>query len=1109
MKTVDDRVLDNYGLTSEQKAAVLSRDPVVLVTAGAGCGKTRTLVGRYLWAVQQGVMPRRMAAITFTEKAAREMRNRVRSSIRDILDMVPGSEEQQLWMDAAAQMDSAHIGTIHSLCAELLRSHPVEAAVDPEFTVLDEGLAAAVRAAAVRETIAWAAGENTVVPLFELLSPGRTVEVLGGLLERRLDMLDVAQAEESGGMEDVIGSVLAEFMECEPVYEAVSALRELQTEGALLEDAGDKLCEQVEYLLDDWAELQVALEDGRAIDAAAVLFRARRSHMALNKGKRGSISRQMLEHLREAYEACVQPWLGGGSSRDPLPDAVLEARIPGDTERLRILFDHALGLYMDELQRQRALDFDALEAGALSLMKDTDVLARWQDRFDLVLVDEFQDTNARQRDLLEALAGGGSTSLFLVGDARQSIYRFRGADVAVFRQLESDVYGSSGSSLTLEATFRAHEHLLRSLDVLVGNPMNNCTDPAPLDSAALYRVPYTALRSMRAPHEGESPAVSIVLGRGSSALEARPAAASALALTLLEMKEEGSIGSWDDAALLFRASTGFGAYEEALEARRIPYITVAGRGFYDRPEIRDVLNMLAALASPWDDAAMAGLLRSPAVGMSDVGLYQIRRTSNAGTPLYQALEDATFSRLEDEQARLRAAGLLNTFLPLVDRERVAVLIKSLVDYLDYRPMLASSGERLWRNLDKLVEDARASEMVRVRAFLEYVRTLRDIGVREGEAPAQAEGAVRLMTIHKAKGLEFPVVVLADASRRPGGRGSQFYIHPETGLVFNPQDSESSPLLYRYAKWQDRLQEEAEEMRLLYVSATRAKEHLVISGYLSQKRTKWSADGWTGLFLEQAGLDPGDLAENPGRQNIRLENGEKVLVWSAPDDIPARALPEAVEPAREMPDLQLMKPLYIEEEDTADEDEPEHDWRVTGESYPPAAAVGSMVHAALRSWLFPGDDGLEVVLEAAAYEMQLLETDQRQRAVQEARELLGRLGRHPLRKEVDQADSRMFEVPYSISRPAGSGADSGRIDLLYRRGDTWYVVDYKTDELADAEEISEAVVEYRPQVERYRAAVRGLLQADPVVMLCFLDVQGAVQVEKIGPGQPRQGEGSPR
>jgi ATP-dependent helicase/nuclease subunit A len=226
------------------------------------------------------------------------------------------------------------------------------------------------------------------------------------------------------------------------------------------------------------------------------------------------------------------------------------------------------------------------------------------------------------------------------------------------------------------------------------------------------------------------------------------------------------------------------------------------RVFYNRPEVRDVLNLLQALADPWDDLAMAGLLRSPAFGLSDDALYHLRWLSGSKQTYWGALQGDLASLPEPDQGYARRAlELLSRLQPWVDRLPVSELLKRLVDGVDYRAILASAqsaAARLWRNLDKLMADAQVSRLVNVRAFLEYLDTLRDVGAREGEAPADAGGAVRLMTIHKAKGLEFPLVVLADAARQRRNTNEAAYLLPGTGLAFRLDRCQAVPC---FTAWQ--------------------------------------------------------------------------------------------------------------------------------------------------------------------------------------------------------------------------------------------------------------------------------------------------------------------
>jgi ATP-dependent helicase/nuclease subunit A len=666
--------------------------------------------------------------------------------------------------------------------------------------------------------------------------------------------------------------------------------------------------------------------------------------------------------------------------------------------------------------------------------------------------------------------------------------------VTVFQRLQGELKESMGEVVELDLTFRAHPELLRPLDELLESMIGTEDQPD-----ALYHVPYSGLISARkSSREGiTAPFVEILCGVGPSAEEARPVAAQVLAQRLVELHTKGHIRSWDDVALLFRASTGFQPYEDALEAAGIPFVTVAGRGFYDRPEIRDIVNMLRALADPEDDLAMAGLLRSPAFALSDEALYRLRWRGLERSPIWEALcGDLGGLSDHDRESAEQAHQILLSLTPLVDRLTVAELIKKLLDLTDYRAAMAAGHSRLWRNIDKLLRDAHASRIHRVRAFLEYIQTLRDIGVREGEAPSEAEGALQLMTVHRAKGLEFEIVVLADASRAPGGRIQVAYLSPDFGLTTKPDGVEASSLITKLAQWIDTQESAAEENRLLYVALTRAREKVLINGHLRDARGGLGAGGWLKALFEKLQVETGSfegryeqwihhqlpsgasiaiwVGEGGGEQ---VKSGEGVMTWPDSNDRPIY--------------MPLVEPKSVQA-DLEEETEPVRDWRATGEHvHAPAAAIGRMVHEALRRWASPQDPAIEGLLEHLALEEGLVDQGQRRRAVLETLKLLKRFWDDPLREKIDRADERHHELPYTLSLPQG-GVDIGTIDLLYRDGGNWTIIDFKTDELRDKEALQKAVGDYRPQLMRYKRAVQDLLNRDNQALICFLDFQNSVE-----------------
>jgi ATP-dependent helicase/nuclease subunit A len=295
----------------------------------------------------------------------------------------------------------------------------------------------------------------------------------------------------------------------------------------------------------------------------------------------------------------------------------------------------------------------------------------------------------------------------------------------------------------------------------------------------------------------------------------------------------------------------FAAYEDAFNAAGVPYVTVAGRGFYARPEVRDVLNGLQAIADPSDDLALAGLLRSPAFAFTDEALYRLcayRDAQRPGAPLWDVLAAAPLP-----PGAARAQAVIAELHALSGRRSVADLLKEFSDRTHLPAALRRAGDRAPpRNVAKLLADAHAAGIRRWASF-SYLEAVRETGAREGEARATVEGAVQLMTIHAAKGLEFPVVVIGDAGYDPRAR-YDLLIDADLGVLVPLAREKLRPALYQAGAARAKLAEEAEEKRLLYVAATRAQEKLIISGTVSiTKKGKWSARGWL-KQLAEAGLD---------------------------------------------------------------------------------------------------------------------------------------------------------------------------------------------------------------------------------------------------------------
>ncbi len=1117
-----ERVIASFKLTPDQTEAARERKRDVVVTAGAGCGKTLTLVARYASLLADGCSPRRVAAITFTKKAALEMRSRVRKAMTDLVQSALTDDERSRWLELGSQMDSARIGTIHSLCTEIIKTHPAEAGIDPRFEVLDEGQADALQAVVVEDCLITMVDTPVFEPLLQKIKIRNLRSLLTGLLSERLDAADAfsRQVNSRAYMQEILDGWFNDLR----VSGIITELKD--TPYAQMErNAGDKLAGRIVEMLQHW-DFAVSLYKNNALFECAVeLFGIRRNNMSLAAGKKDSSEYQTVSELRDLYKSELNPLLGGEDSGDEPLSLQAEQDFEIIMPLLQKAFDMLADAYKKALQDQHVLDFNDLEYIAQQLLlKNPAIRQHWQCELESILVDEFQDTNARQRDIVESLEGTKGR-LFLVGDSRQSIYRFRGADVTVFKGIKQKITRDDGLSKELNLTYRAHEPLLDVTGDLLATAMA-CEDVPPPD----YFIPFTPLAAFRKTPDSlwQSPHLEIILGTSENSRAARQVAARALASRLLELKQQEQVKRWDDVVLLFRASTGFPFYEDAFEEAGIPFVTVSGKGFYSRPEIRDLLNMMRALSDPTDDLSMAGLLRSPAFGLTDAALYQLRRD---GAGYLQALQaDLSYLNEADRNNALRALKVIQTMQPMVDRVPVAEILKKLVDLINYRAILATAdsqpvekpgksarklssgtGGRLWRNIDKLLGDAMSSRQVFVRDFLDYLLTLNEAGSREGEAPAEAEGAVRLMTIHKAKGLEFELVVMADASRRGINKPPEFFLQLEIGAAVR---LEGTPLLYRAAKLRDADMEKMENKRLLYVALTRAKNKLLISGHASPGRggSGLAADGWTKELVNAAGLDTVTLL---------AQNGKPEVVYS-PMNFPIRTwvVDEAQLPAVEdkskkelgtfewpvSGEIPLYTPLQAVEIIPADNAlaenetvEPEEKyrsrWPVTNKGgWYNSIKVGTMVHKALELWLFPGDIRLLPLLENSALNEGLADESDRGRHIHRVLDILERLQVLPVWTEINTADERHHEIPYNIL--IDGNPDSRKIDLLYRVKNEWYVIDFKTDHITKPEQKSLKVVEHTKQILSYRTAIKHLLNIDAAPRLFYLDDNGTVSLHDV-------------
>jgi ATP-dependent helicase/nuclease subunit A len=808
-----------WSYVNEQQLAAVEASGEVFVSAGAGTGKTMVLVERFARAVcDEGVDVESILVITYTEKAAGELRGRIRARLVEA-----GRPE------LARELDGAWISTIHGFCHRLLRSHPFAAGVDPRFRVLDESQGRVLRSEAFEAALdAFCANEDP-----ERL---RLLAVYGATNLRRM-LIGVFETLRAAGRDLVL-----------ELGEQPSLAVRLED----LRDAARCLADDTGTGDGDRATAREALALVEIEPAADRLFDL--DHLRV-RGERGAT----YEEARRAVE-----------------QAALDELAARDRDLLQELLTCFAGEYQDVKDRESALDFEDLQLRARDLLRDEpEIREREQLRFRAIMVDEFQDTNRLQCELIDFLASGPlEREVFFVGDEFQSIYGFRHADVTVFRERRR----AAAKTLPLTRNYRSRPEVLAVVNHLFRSDFGDEFQPL------------AASRDFPDPVFGP-PVELLVTDKSSYAGDDRPhwrrAEAKAIARRVGELIEAGAAAP-GEIVLLFAAGTDAEWYEQELRALGVPTYRATGKGYFGQQQVADLLAYLRLLHNRYDDEALVGVLASPFVGVSNDALVLLRRAAPK-RPLFVGLERAI-----PETMPARDAQLLRAFKQRYDRlgalasrlslERLCERIVAEHDY-DLAVLTQWDGRRRYANLRKLARLARSYEELRgpdVEGFVRFVRDQEAVGARELEAAAEEEGAdaVRLLTIHAAKGLEFKIVFVADAGRDKAPPSSDEILALADGRfgfrVADPVTSERrGAFAYEAVREARKEEERAERLRLYYVAMTRAQDRLIVSGAIDPTR---SADEMTPIGWVLAQLDLRGELERVGRDPVEVEReGARVLV----------------------------------------------------------------------------------------------------------------------------------------------------------------------------------------------------------------------------------------
>jgi ATP-dependent helicase/nuclease subunit A len=805
-------------------------DTSFLVEASAGSGKTTLLVARILAWVRSGrARLHQIVAITFTEKAAADLRLRLREAIERSRRDAAGDDRGRL-DEALADLELAPIRTIHAFCGDLLRQRPVEAHIDPGFRVADPLETALLLEETWERWLEQAAGDAppALQEAIALGVPLQTLRELAEALVRERDLLAGLPAPGAEAFGELNRSVRDRI---EEVAAAVPTRA-----GA----AGDRLVQHVEELV-AWVRHTETLAEAEQVTALLTELPFRK---VTQRGTQAVWGRETLARVRTALTELGEKVAAARAVRLHNLAAVLARWLTG-----------FVTAYRGRLGRLGLLDFHDLLAVTRDLLRDRpDVRRDLQARYRTLLVDEFQDTDPLQLEIAFFLAedprGPSSAAwdrvslepgrLFLVGDPKQSIYRFRRADIETYARARK-LIGEQGEVLALETNFRSVTRLLRSVNRLFAGQMQPPEDGD-------YQPAYAAVVAPPGTTEGEPPLLldgppDAPAPAGVDARRAREAdalaglvrgAVAARAWPVRDREKDGSrAAGYGDVVCLFRTLAAAGVYEDAFRAAGVPYRTLGGRHYYARSEVGWALAAITAIEDPYDPVALLAALRSPFFGLDD------------GVFLAHAAAGGRFSYLDPLPASAPAAlgdawRLLRDLHGRRTRESAAAIVEAL--YVETEVLatyaLDPHGDQRVANLLRILDTARALEATGRATFRALVRWLRAQdrgGYEESESPIVEEGdqVVRLMTVHSAKGLEFPVVVLPDLEWDRAGGTPRLLVdrrqgEPALGVSLGKigewtVETDNLALL----REREERRAAAEQLRLFYVATTRARDHLVL------------------------------------------------------------------------------------------------------------------------------------------------------------------------------------------------------------------------------------------------------------------------------------------
>lgn len=842
----------------EQRNAIYGGEPLIVVSAGAGSGKTRVLTERYVHLCElklhnligkassaMGAEANEIVTLTFTEDAALEMRGRIRKRLLEKWQKAKGAEPElaeeasAYWKKQIENLETAIISTFHSFCQRLVQENSFEAGLYPDLQVMDD--------------------------------------VQSTLLKSQIFSEMVEEAEQSQKWHTLRRS-MSEGRIKSSLFEVYGQMREYESSGSWQ----DRL--RVQSLIEDWNSSMTDYEN-----RFYRFFQSTPDVSGLTKARK-----PIFDHLKGIFQKglhgeelflAIHTFMQSTSMKNKAPDTIESqskelydvlqgwfsvrniwfcqnqnlARILLDFEDMLITFDER---YEQKKREAAMLDFSDLQQKAIRLMNDPVLQDYYRSMFKHFLVDEMQDTNQLQLRMIEKM---NPRFRFIVGDGKQSIYRFRGADVQIFNELIHEAKEDGRFSfIDLNTNYRTCDYIIRFINLLFAD--QNLMGVEPGAAVPAYKTEYSpmaAFRDSKREREKRVELIKVTKEQNQSQDENQYVMMARRMIELFQEKHEifdkdlkcWRRVEWSDMAVLMAARTNLTTLELALKSYDIPYNVYGGLGFYERQEVVDYLTLLQWLNKPYEMLYLLAVLRGPLFGVTVEELLEIDAAKGDELTFAGYIYEKRFEELDRPELRLKLAKFCRLFekwVPFPWRADNCAQFLGILEDSGLKKVLLLQKNNLMKlkNVEKFIDTMLQVKAVSMDDLLEKIAMLADLAEKEGDAEVELSGGnfVHIMTVHGSKGLEFPVVFVPNLSKGMRNETAAFRFDVEEGLAVKLKVEDDEDLLAKEIEFSSpnfhsihdlsRKQAIEESKRLLYVALTRARDVLVLSSLEKGESNTW-------------------------------------------------------------------------------------------------------------------------------------------------------------------------------------------------------------------------------------------------------------------------------